>query len=87
MKEIEIVAGKHCKKPLDMRITSVDNNKKDSIFAWIIYGICKKCKTIFMCSLFIQEEEPVLGRDFMIDYNKNVKGEKGYEPKRCLCIR
>lgn len=70
MVETQIIAGKHkCKRDMDMRIV---NTKDDdgSIVAWIIYGICKKCNTVIVSSIFTQSEEPLQDRDYIIDYNK-----------------
>lgn len=70
MAEIKIIAGKHkCGKEMDMRIVDVKNNNKN-IIAWIVYGVCKKCKTVLISDLFLQSEEPVQDRDFIIDYDK-----------------
>jgi hypothetical protein len=80
MTEIKTYEGKcKCNKELDMRITEVNENEnkpKSKIFAWIIYGFCTKCKTIFIYDIFPQEEKPVQDRDFIIDYNKKVEGTK-----------
>ncbi len=79
MKEIKIINGKHkCGRKMDMRITDVkdDNNK---IVSWIIYGICKKCNIVLICDLFLESEEPMQDRDFIIDYDKissETKNEK-----------
>lgn len=75
MTKIKIIAGKHgCGKEMDMRIVDVKDNKK--IIAWIVYGICKKCKIVLISDLFLQSEEPVQDRDFIIDYNNVSKGIK-----------
>ena len=73
MNEIKIIPGKHkCKKEMNMRIIDVkDDDKK--IVSWIIYGICKKCNVVLICDLFLQNEKPVLDRDFIIDYNKTAE--------------
>jgi len=70
MVETKIIAGKHkCKRKLDMRIVDVKDDD-NSIVAWIIYGICKKCNTVLINGLFTQTEKPVQDRDFIIDYDK-----------------
>lgn len=73
IKELKIISGKHrCGKEMDMRITDVkDNNQK--IISWIVYGVCKRCKTVLMSNLFLQSEEPIQGQDFIIDYNEICK--------------
>jgi hypothetical protein len=73
MSEISIIDGRHkCRRKMDMRIVDVKDDDGD-IFAWIIYGICKKCKVVLVCDLIMQSEEPMLGRDLIIDYNKIAK--------------
>lgn len=81
--EIRVIPGRHkCGKEMDMRITDVkDDNKK--VVSWIIYGICKKCNTVIIEDLFIQSQEPVQDRDFMIDYTKLSKeSEKEWNAKK-----
>lgn len=79
MKEIRIIPGKHkCGKEMDIRITDVKDDD-GNVVSWIIYGICKKCNVVLISNLFLQPEEPLLDRDFMIDYDKisdEVKNEK-----------
>lgn len=73
MKELKVIAGKDtCGKNLDMRITDCKDDKGEPV-AWIVYGICKKCNLVLISDLFIQEEEPVQGVDFVVDYDKAVK--------------
>ena len=70
MTKIKIISGKHkCGKEMDMRITDVKDDNKN-IISWILYGICKKCNVVLVSDLFLQSQEPVQDRDFMIDYNK-----------------
>ena len=76
MTEIRIIPGKHkCGRELDMRIIDVkdDNN---TIVSWIIYGSCEPCNIVLISELFIQPEEPVQDRDFIIDYDKIAEGIK-----------
>ena len=74
MKEIQIISGKHhCGKMLDLRIID-EKDEKEGIFTWIIYGICDPCKEIILEAIFKQEEEPLDGLDFIINYNKRAKG-------------
>lgn len=78
--EIQIYAGKcKCKRDLDMRITDARENEKDpksKVVAWIIYGFCKKCNKIYFQGLFSQEEKPLIERDFIIDYTKEVRDKE-----------
>lgn len=66
--ETQQYAGKcKCGKALDMRI--VDNKEEEPQF-WIIYGFCKKCEIVYFQGLFVQDEEPIQDRDFIVDYDK-----------------
>ena len=68
MKELKIIPGKHkCSNDMDMRIIDVKDDNKN-IVSWIIYGICKKCKVVLICDLFLQAEKPMQDIDFIIDY-------------------
>lgn len=70
MTEMKIIPGKHrCGRELDMRKTDVKDDKGE-IVSWIIYGFCKKCKVVLISDLILKPEEPILDRDFMIDYTK-----------------
>jgi len=70
MTEIKIIAGKHkCGRDLDMRKTGVKDDK-GNVVSWIIYGFCKKCRVVLICDMVLRPEEPVLDRDFMVDYDK-----------------
>jgi len=74
MGEIKIFAGKHkYGKEMDMRIVDVKNGNQ-KIVSWIIYGVCKKCDIVLIHDLFVQNEKPILDRDFIIDYDKTVRG-------------
>ncbi|MBU0756513.1 MAG: hypothetical protein KKF44_00480 [Nanoarchaeota archaeon] len=53
-----------------------DNNESA---AWIVYGVCKKCNVVMVSSMFLQADEPKLGVDFIVDYEK--KSGKGKEWK------
>ena len=65
-----MIAGKHkCGREMDMRITDVKDDNKDAV-SWMIYGVCKKCNVVLISELFLQPDEPVQDRDFMIDYDK-----------------
>jgi len=76
MTEMQFYDGKcKCGKKLDMRITDVKDDKKQ-IIAWLIYGFCKKCRTTFIQGLFTQQEQPELGMDFIINYNKTISSVK-----------
>lgn len=76
MVEMKIIAGKHkCGRELDMRITPAEDDNKEAV-AWIIYGICKKCKLVLISNLHLQPEKPVLNRDFIVDYSKIAKEVK-----------
>ena len=68
MKELKIIPGKHkCGNDMDMRIIDVKDDNKN-IVSWIIYGICKKCKVVLICDLFLQAEKSMQDIDFIIDY-------------------
>ncbi|HIH42531.1 TPA: hypothetical protein HA246_02715 [Candidatus Woesearchaeota archaeon] len=69
MTEIKILPGKHkCGKDFDMRIVDVkDDNKK--IVAWIIHGFCKRCNVVIISNLHLKPEQPMLDRDFIVDYD------------------
>jgi len=71
MTKMKELAGKHCNKEMEFRILPVNNEKE--ILTWIVYGICKKCKTVIISALFKQQEKPTENVDFLIDYNKAVK--------------
>jgi len=74
MVEVRIIAGKHkCGREMDMRIIDVKDDDKN-VVSWIIYGICKKCEVVLISELFIQSEEPMQDRDFIIDYEKVTEG-------------
>lgn len=74
--EAKIIPGKHkCGRKMDMRIVDVKDDNKE-VFAWIIYGICKKCNAVLISNLLMQSEEPVQDRDFIIDYKKITKETK-----------
>lgn len=77
MNEIRLLPGKHCcDKEFDMRIIDAkDDNGKSA--AWIVYGFCKRCKVVMVSNMFLQEEQPQQGIDFVIDYDK--KSGKGTE--------
>ena len=76
MTAMRIIPGKHCKKDMDIRITDVRENEDDpsSITSWLIYGLCEKCKSIFICELFVQLNKPILGQDYLIDYKHTAQG-------------
>ena len=79
MKEIKIFPGKHiCGKEFDMRIIDAKDDNNEPA-AWIIYGVCKKCSIVMVSSMFLQNEKPTLGVDFMVDHN--LKSGKGKEWK------
>lgn len=79
MKEIKMLPGKHyCSREFDMRIMDAKDDQKHSI-AWIVYGVCKKCKVVMVSNMFLQAEKPQEGVDFIIDYDK--KSGKGKEWK------
>lgn len=68
MTEIQILSGKcTCGKRLEERI--FPPQEKDEQKIWLIYGVCKKCKMVYMQTIFT-EEEPKENRDFIIDYEK-----------------
>lgn len=76
MTEIRIIPGKHkCGREMDMRIVDVKDDDKN-IISWIICGFCKKCNVVLISELFLQSEEPVQYRDFMIDYDEVSEGVK-----------
>ena len=72
MLETQVYAGRcSCERELEMRIVDVrekKDNPKSKIIAWIIYGFCKKCNVVHFQGLFQQAEEPVLNRDYIIDF-------------------
>ncbi len=79
MKELKILPGKHrCGREFDMRIIDAKDDDKKPV-AWMVYGVCKKCNTVMVSSMFLQPEKPQQGIDFMVDYNK--KSGKGKEWK------
>jgi hypothetical protein len=59
IKEVPQICPK-CNDLLDLRIT----NDKDGIY--IIYGICKKYNIVYFLNIFIQEEQPVQDKDYII---------------------
>lgn len=70
MEEIQILPGKHdCGREFDMRITPAENDDKNPV-AWIVYGFCKKCNIVMISGLFLQQQEPQQGRDFIIEYEQ-----------------
>ena len=72
-----MLPGKHdCGREFDTRIVDAKDDNKNSV-AWIVYGVCKKCKVVMVSNLFLQAEKPQQGVDFIIDYEK--KSEKGTE--------
>ena len=75
--EMKILAGKCCKCNglLEMRIDNVKD--EEQIFGWIIFGVCKKCKVVYMENLFSQSEKPMIDVDFTIDYEKKVEVKRG----------
>ena len=74
MTEMKQIAGFHCKKQMDMRITDIKDDATP-VLGWIIYGVCKKCKTIVMSGLFIQTEKPVLDVDYTITNEEVVEAK------------
>ena len=77
MKEIKLLPGKHCcGKEFDIRIMDAKNDSNESA-AWIVYGVCKKCKVVMVSNMFLQSEKPQIGVDFIMDYSK--KSGKGTE--------
>ncbi len=86
MVETQVYAGRcSCGRELEMRIVDVREIKDDpksKIIAWIIYGFCKKCNVVHFEGLFTQEEQPVLDRDYIIDFKIQI--DDGKEGKKCL---
>jgi len=75
MKEMIIIPGMHtCKRIMDMRIVE---EKKDRPF-WIIYGICKKCETVIVTNIFM-DEKPIEGTDYIINYEKKCEIGKAFK--------
>lgn len=77
MTDTQMYAGKcKCKRALDMRLTTLkekEDDPKSKILGWMVHGFCKSCKIVFMQGLFMQEEKPVEDRDFIIDWNEEIK--------------
>jgi len=70
MTEIQMLPGKHiCGREFDMRIMDATDDNSNKV-AWIVYGVCKKCKIVMVSGLFLQAEKPLHGRDFIIEYDK-----------------
>ena len=79
MKELKLLPGKHfCGKEFDMRIVDAKDDNNDPV-AWLVYGICKKCNIVLVSAMFLESDEPKLGIDFIVDYDKI--SEKGTEFK------
>jgi hypothetical protein len=80
MTEFVLISGKHnCGRKMDFRIIDVrqdDNDKNSLVIAWMIYGICDKCKVVVVSAIFKQIEKPIQGIDFMINYERVAKEAK-----------
>lgn len=78
MTEVQQYAGKcKCGQELDMIIS--DNEDRIPPQFWMIHGFCKKCEYVYVQGLFIQEQKPIRERDFIINWNKIIKGNKDYK--------
>ena len=69
MKKMQQISTIHkCGKQMDMRIADVKDevSKSGEILAWMIYGVCKKCKEVLMSSIIQQSEKPIKDVDYTL---------------------
>jgi hypothetical protein len=67
--ELAIISGRDaCGEKFNLQITSVRENYAPSskIVAWLIFGVCNKCKVMNLQAIIQQEKEPVPDLDYFV---------------------